>query len=144
MSESPAGEKTSLRFESYNGMSRPALFIGFPILPFAGLFLGGLIAAGLGTALLSWVWGMVFVVPFVVVLVALRVVCLIDPQYMRRVRAGLRRYRYNLMHGRALLLTPCNPKWSQFYGKRFSQQRFSTAEKSPAAGLSRGRPHHDA
>lgn len=143
MSDNPAPKKQKLMFESYNGMSRPAMFWNIPIMPMVGLLMGGLIAGVLGTALLSWIWGLVFLLPFVGSLIALRLLCSIDGQYLRRVQFACRRIRLNLKYGRPLLLTPFNPNWSKFYGKRFSQQRYVGRRESASTEVSGGRLHDD-
>ncbi|MGP5367256.1 VirB3 family type IV secretion system protein [Pseudomonas helleri] len=143
MSDSPTPIHPKLMFESYNGMSRPAMFLNIPIMPMVGLLMGGLIAGVTGTALLSWIWGLMFLFPFFAALVALRLLCSIDVQYLRRVRFALRRIRLNFKYGRPLLLTPFNPNWSKFYGKRFSQQRYARRSESTTTAVSGGRLHDD-
>jgi hypothetical protein len=105
--------------------------------------MGGIIFGVIGTALLSWIWGLVFLLPFAGALVALRLLCSIDGQYLRRVKFAFRRIRLNLKYGKPLLLTPFNPNWSQFYGKRFSQQRYVGGSESASAEVSGGRLHDD-
>lgn len=114
-----------LVFQSYNGMSRPPMFMNMPIMPMVGLLMSALIAGIAGTALLSWIWGLSFAGVFLVALVILQVICKIDPQYTRRVRLGCRRLKRNFEHGKPLLLTPYNANWSKFYGRRFAQVRYS-------------------
>ncbi|RML89679.1 VirB3 family type IV secretion system protein, partial [Pseudomonas savastanoi] len=109
-----------LTFESYNAMSRPAMFWNIPIMPMVGLLMGGLVFGVAATFLLSWVWGLVAASPFLIALIALRVVGLIDPQYLRRIRFARRRLWLSLKYGKPLLLTPFNPQWNEFYGARFS------------------------
>ena len=121
-----------LIFQSYNGMSRPPMFMNIPIMPMVGLLMAALITGIAGTALLSWKWGVSFAVVFLSVLVALQVMCKIDPQYTRRVRFGWRRLRRNFKHGKPLLLTPYNADWSKFYGRRFAQVRHSRRDDSSA------------
>jgi MFS family permease len=129
--------------ESYNGMSRPAMFAGIPIMPMVGLLMGALVGGVCATALLSWHWGLAVVLFFGTGLFALRLMCAIDAQYMRRVRFAWRRIRLNLTYGKALMLTSANPNWSQFYGQRFSQQRYASRKESDAVALPGGRPHGD-
>lgn len=126
-----------LVFESYNGMNRPAMFWGIPIMPMVVLFMGGLVLGIGGTALLSWVWGLVFVAPFLITLLALRFLCAMDGQYLRRVRFARRRIALNLRYGKPLLLTPSNPNWSRFYGQRFSQQRYASRGEDPSSEIPR-------
>lgn len=133
-----------LKFESYNGMSRPAMFWSIPIMPMVGLLMGGLVCGIAGTVLLSWVWGLIFLAPFLIALIAFRFICLIDAQYLRRVRFAVRRLTMNLKYGKPLLHTPFNPRWSEFYGARFSQTRHAAGGESAAAALSRPRAHGDA
>ena len=133
-----------LTFESYNGMSRPAMFWSIPIMPMVGLLMGGLVFGIAATTLLSWVWGLIAAAPFLIALIALRVVGLIDPQYMRRIRFGLRRLKLGLTYGKPLLLTPFNPHWSGFYGARFSQKRYAPRGESAADAVSGSRTHGDA
>jgi len=122
--------------ESYNAMSRPAMFWNIPIMPMVGLLMGGLVFGIAATTLLSWVWGLCAAAPFLVVLIALRVVGLIDPQYLRRIRFALRRFKMNRKYGKPLLLTSFNPQWSKFYGARFSQKRYALERESAADALS--------
>ena len=133
-----------LKFESYNGMSRPAMFWSIPIMPMVGLLMGGLVCGIAGTVLLSWVWGLIFLAPFLIALIAFRFICLIEAQYLRRVRFAGRRLRLNLTYGKPLLQTPFNPRWSEFYGARFSQTRHAVGGESAAVALSRPRAHGDA
>lgn len=116
-----------LKFESYNAMSRPAMYWGVPIMPLVGCFMGGLVFGMAGTALFSWIWGLIFVSIFAGILIALRLICEVDANYPRRLRRSWRRVRLNWRYGRRLLLTPFNPHWSQFYGQRFAQTRFHPA-----------------
>ncbi|WP_158713854.1 hypothetical protein [Metapseudomonas resinovorans] len=44
------------RYQTWNGMDRPANFRGVPILPFVGLLVGGLITTGL-TLAITGPWG---------------------------------------------------------------------------------------
>jgi MFS family permease len=132
-----------LKFESYNGMSRPAMFWNIPIMPMVGFLMGGLLSGIAGTVLFSWIWGLTFLAPFLIALIALRFICLIDAQYMRRVRFAVRRLTMNLKYGKPLLQTPLNPRWSAFYGERFSQTRHAVGGESAAAALSRPRTHGD-
>ncbi|WP_230848266.1 conjugal transfer protein, partial [Pseudomonas savastanoi] len=85
--------------------------------------------------------GLVAASPFLIALIALRVAGLIDPQYLRRVRFAQRRLWLNFKYGKPLLLTPFNPRWSKFYGARFSQKRYASGGESAADGLSGGRAH---
>nr|UVN17874.1 hypothetical protein pPsy0479a_00042 [Pseudomonas syringae] len=75
--------------------------------------------------------GLVAASPFLIALIALRVVGLIDPQYLRRIRFARRRLWLNLKYGKPLLLTPFNPQWNEFYGARFSHKRYAPEKKVP-------------
>lgn len=141
-----------LNFESYNAMSRPAMQWGIPIMPMVALLMGGLLSGLAGTVLLSWVWGLLGMAPFAGALATLRFICAVDAQYPRRLWWSWRRIRLNWRYGKRLLLTPYNPNWSQFYGKRFAQCRFHTAPsqevhaprgQSASAAVSRSRAHGD-
>lgn len=129
--------------ESYNAMSRPAMLAGIPIMPLVGLVMGGMISGVAATALWSWRWGLAFVLVFAAAIFALRLLCSVDAQYLRRVRFGWRRLRLNFTYGKALMLTSINPNWSQFYGQRFSKQRYAGRKESEAAGLRSGRSDGD-
>ncbi|MNC33148.1 hypothetical protein D3C75_815310 [compost metagenome] len=137
-------DKEKLVFESYNAMSRPAMHWGIPIMPMMGMVLGALFGFGVGAALISWVWGVIFAFPFLVALLALRLITSVDDRYFRRIRFALRRVRLNLTYGKQLLLTPFNPKWSHYYGRRYSQKRYAARGSSASDGVSRPRTHGDA
>jgi len=136
-------DKKRLLFDSYNAMSRPAMHWGIPIMPMIALFMGGLVSGGAAAAVFSWEWGLAFAFPFLVALLALRLITSIDDRYFRRIRFAFRRMRLNLTHGKQLLLTPFNPKWSQYYGRRFAQQRYVARGDSSSDGVSRSREHGD-
>jgi hypothetical protein len=137
-------DKEKLVFDSYNAMSRPAMHWGIPVMPMMGLVMGALFCFAAGAALISWVWGLIFAFPFLVALFALRLITSVDDRYFRRLRFGLRRLRLNMTYGKQLLLTPFNPKWSHYYGRRFSQQRYAARGPDASDGLSRSRTHGDA
>jgi O-antigen/teichoic acid export membrane protein len=132
-----------LIFPSYNGMSRPAMYWNIPIMALVGLLMCALIFGIAATALLSWVWGLIIAGLFLSALVALRFLCLIDPQYLRRVRFVLRRLKLNFTYGRPLLLTSFNPRWSEFYAERFSQTSIAARSESAGDEVSRARAHGD-
>ncbi|WP_081036964.1 VirB3 family type IV secretion system protein [Pseudomonas corrugata] len=137
-------EKKVLLYPSYNAMSRPAMFWGIPIMPLVGLFLAAVIVFVITATLLSFIWALASLLPFVVAVCGLRIMTSIDDRYVRRVRFSVHRLWLNFKHGRQLLLTPYSPLWSQYYGKRFSRQRFITGTiKSSADGVSRSRTHGD-
>lgn len=132
-----------LIFPSYNAMSRPAMYWSVPIMPLVGLLMGALIFGIAATALLSWVWGLTIAGLFLSALVALRFLCLIDAQYLRRVRFVMRRLKLNLTYGKPLLLTSFNPRWSQFYGERFSQTCIAARSEGAGDEIPRARTHGD-
>jgi uncharacterized protein (DUF58 family) len=125
-----------LTFDSYNALNRPAMFWGIPIMPMIGLLTLGLLSAGIAATLLPWWWGVVFAFPFAAALTALRFITSIDNRFLRRLWFMARRLRRNWKYGRQLLLTPVNPNWNKFYGKRFARQRYAARGKSTSAGLS--------
>lgn len=132
-----AGNKRlqEMRFESFNGMSRPAMWWSIPIMPLVGLLMAALITGIAGTVLLSWIWGLIFAVPFLCSIVALRFICLVDHNYLRRIKFGWRRIKLNRTYGRPLLLTTINPSWSKDYAQRFSQQRYASRNEGSAAAI---------
>jgi len=132
-----------LIFPSYNGMSRPAMHWNVPIMPLVALLMGALIFGVAATALLSWVWGLTIAGLFLLALVVLRFICLIDAQYLRRVRFAMRRLKLNFTYGKPLLLTSFNPRWSKFYGERFSQTRIAAGSESAGDEVPRTRAHVD-
>ncbi|WP_080593291.1 VirB3 family type IV secretion system protein [Pseudomonas fluorescens] len=136
-----SSKKEKLIFESYNAMSRPAMYWGIPIMPMLGLLMGAVLSFIVGMATLSWVWGLVFAFPFVVGLLALRLITSVDDRYFRRVRFALRRLLLNLKHGKRLLLTSFNPKWSQYYGRRFAEKRYLSGRVRAANEIPRSRKH---
>lgn len=135
-------EKKEL-YESYNAMSRPAMFAEIPIMPLVGFLLAGLIAFALGTAFITWVWGLVLATPFFTALLALRLMSIKDPRYMTRVWFAIIRIRLNMKYGKHLLLTSYNPKWSQYYGRRFSQKRYVCGGNGASDEVSRPSEYGD-
>lgn len=120
-----------LVFESYNGMNRPAMFWGIPIMPMIVLLMSGLTLGVAGTALLSWIWGLVFVAPFLITLLALRFLCAMDGQYLRRVRFARRRIALNLKYGKPLLLTLRIPIGAGSMATAFHNNVMPVGEKIP-------------
>ncbi|MDP4987942.1 MAG: VirB3 family type IV secretion system protein [Porticoccaceae bacterium] len=116
-------------FPSYNAMSRPAMWWGMPIMPMIGLFLSGILSFVITALVLSFIWGVVIALPFLVALCALRLMTAIDDRYIRRMWFALRRLRLNRKYGKQLLLTPINSMWTKYYAARFSQQRFITGSQ---------------
>ncbi|WP_375122158.1 VirB3 family type IV secretion system protein [Pseudomonas sp. LW8] len=132
-----------LIFESYNAMSRPAKYWGIPIMPLLGLLMATAVSFIVGMVILSWIWGLVFAFPFVVAMIALRLISSIDDRYFRRVRFAIRRIRLNFKYGKRLLLTSFNPKWSQYYARRFAEKRYVSGGFRPSNAISRTRKHGD-
>ncbi|MNP17866.1 hypothetical protein D3C76_1103120 [compost metagenome] len=108
------------RFKTWNGMDRPANFMGVPVFPFIGLSVGGLITSVLGMAIFAWWVGLLLAVPFLLVGCAFCFVSALDDRYTRRVVFATRRILLSMRFGKGLIVAPQNPQWSQFYGKRFA------------------------
>lgn len=113
-----------LEFESYNGMSRVPLYWGVPVFPLLLCFVGTLLSAGVGITLFG-VWGGLLTLFFIIPGIALRIVCEKDDKYMRRLGFMVRRLRLNMKYGKSLFVSPQNPKWSSYYGRRYAKVRFS-------------------
>lgn len=120
-------EAKQLEFDIYNGMSRVPLFWGVPIFPLLLCFVSTLVF-GMGGFSVFGVWGSLLALPFILVGIALRIVCEKDDKYLRRLHFMLRRLRLNFRFGQSLFVTPQNPKWSQYYGRRYAKVRFSRGE----------------
>lgn len=106
-------------FTTFNGMSRPAQYWGVPIFPFAGVALASLIVGGVGIFLFSW-WGLGGLLPGGSALLAMRFMCNHDGKALSRLGYVRRRWKLNASTGKSLFLSPYNPKWSAFYGKRYA------------------------
>ncbi|MEA9446199.1 VirB3 family type IV secretion system protein [Candidatus Fukatsuia symbiotica] len=117
-------EAEHLEFDSHNGMSRIPLFWGVPIFPLLLCFVGTLVFGVSGFSAFGG-WGGLLALPFLLVGIALRIVCEKDDKYLRRLHFMLRRLRLNRRFGKSLFVTPQNPKWSQYYGRRYAKVRFS-------------------
>lgn len=116
-------EDEDLSFESYNAMGRTASYAGVPQFVLLGIFGIGLVLTGLSCSLFGWYGLLALIIP-VTLFVVVRIVCETDSRFLTRLGFMLRRYARNRVYGRALLITPCNPRWNQFYGKRIAQERF--------------------
>lgn len=136
------GKKLSLR--TWNGRNRPALFWGVPIMPFIGLLAGVFVSFGLGALAFSWWMGALLALPFLLLMFAFYFVSALDDRYSRRVVFAIRRLLLNLQYGKGLMLAPQNPKWSQFYGKRFAIGRHVSRGNDPDSGVPRSRAYGDA
>ncbi|WP_324729581.1 VirB3 family type IV secretion system protein [Pseudomonas chlororaphis] len=137
-------DKKKLVFDSYNAMARPAKHWGIPIMPFLGLLMGGVVFGGLATFLLSWKWGLGVVLLFAGALVGLRMITAVDDRYLNRIWFAIRRLLLNLKYGKQLLLTPYNPRWSHYYGRRFSQKRYVGRGNGSSDAISRSSKYGDA
>lgn len=115
-------EKEKLSFDSYNGMSRVAMFWGVPIFPLLFCFVGILFFGVIGFTLFG-MWGGVLISPFIILVIFIRIVCEKDDKYLRRILFMVKRLFLNRKYGKNLLLTPQNPRWSLYYGRRFAQKR---------------------
>lgn len=124
------------RYKTWNGMDRPANFRGVPIMPLVGLLVGGLFTTGLTLAILG-PWGGLAIVPFLLIAFAFYFVSSIDDRFMRRVVFATRRFMLSTRFGKGLIVTPQNPRWSHFYGKRFALCRHVTRGDDTADGASR-------
>ncbi|MCY1271829.1 hypothetical protein D9M68_356030 [compost metagenome] len=130
-------DEKKLLFKTWNGMDRPAMWQGVPIMPFIGLLMGALFAFGFGAAVFAWWIGLVFALPFLFVMCAFYYVSALDDRYSRRVAFAIRRIALNLRFGKGLMLTPQNPKWSRYYGKRFAIGRHVSRGIDPDTRVSR-------
>ncbi|PCM96093.1 conjugal transfer protein [Pseudomonas aeruginosa] len=126
-----------LLFPSYNAMSRPATFLGVPILPFVGIAVALLVVGTVGFLLFPWWGALLLASPLFLALVGFSVVSSFDARYMRRIVYAMRRFSLNLRYGRGVCLTPINPLWSVFYGKRFAQRRHAGGSFGSADEISR-------
>ncbi|MCY1440688.1 hypothetical protein D9M71_569720 [compost metagenome] len=125
------------RYRTWNGMDRPANFHGIPIMPFVGLLVGCLFTSGLGMAIFSFWVGALLAIPFLVIAFAFYFVSSLDDRFMRRVVFATRRLLLSMRFGKGLIVTPQNPKWSHFYGKRFALCRHVSRGVGSSDGASR-------
>lgn len=116
-------EDQDLSFDSYNAMGRTASYAGVPQFVLLGIIAIGIIVTGLSCTFFSW-YGLIALVIPVTLFVVVRIVCETDSRFLTRLSFMLRRYIRNMVYGRALLITPCNPRWKNFYGRRIAQERF--------------------
>lgn len=130
-------------YESYNAMSRPAMWANIPIMPLIGFLMVGLVSLGTGTVFLGLVWGTVISLPSFAALLALRIMTSVDDRYLNRVWFGFRRIILNIKYGKHLLLTSLNPMWSRYYGRRFSQKRVAAGAHGATDGIPRSPEHGD-
>lgn len=116
-------EDEKLSFNSYNAMGRTASYWGIPQFVLLGIMAIGIVIAAISCALFSWFGLFSLIIP-VTMLIVVRIICETDSRFLTRLRFMLRRYIRNMIYGRALLITPCNPRWKNFYGRRIAQERF--------------------
>ncbi|HCA7081280.1 TPA: hypothetical protein MX214_004482 [Citrobacter sedlakii] len=120
-------EEEDLSFDSYNAMGRTASYAGVPQFVLLGIIGFGIAVTGLSCTLFDW-FGLIALVIPVTMFVVVRIVCETDSRFLTRLRFMLGRYVRNMVYGRALLITPCNPRWNTFYGRRIAQERFITGK----------------
>ncbi len=118
-------KEDDLSFDSYNAMGRTASYQGIPQFVLLGIIFLGIIITAISCSIFSWYGLFALLVP-ITLLVIVRIVCETDSRFLTRFRFILKRYIRNMFYGRALLITPCNSKWEQFYGRRIAQKRFIT------------------
>lgn len=128
-----------LIFDSYNARSRPAVYLGVPIFPLLFLTFGGVAFGILSGVLFGWIFGGIVVGIFAGLILALRLITAVDDRYIRRVLFGIRRIKWNLLHGRKLMITPYNPNWRRSYAKRFAIQRYANRINGGSDEVSRPR-----
>lgn len=120
-------DKEDLSFESYNAMGRTATYAGVPQFVLLGIVFVGIIITGISCSLFGW-YGLIALIIPVTLFTVVRIICESDSRFLTRLRFMLGRYIRNMVYGRALLITPCNPRWNQFYGRRIAQKRFITGK----------------
>lgn len=120
-------EDKEFSFESYNAMGRTATYAGVPQFVLLGIVFLGIIITGISCTIFDWLGLIALIIP-VTLFTVVRIVCESDSRFLTRLQFMLRRYIRNMVYGKALLITPCNPKWDQFYGRRIAQKRFITRD----------------
>ncbi|MBW3154198.1 VirB3 family type IV secretion system protein, partial [Salmonella enterica subsp. enterica serovar Javiana] len=98
-------ESEILKFETYKAMSRVPNFAGVPVFALLFLSIGGVIGTFLSVYFWGW-WGLLVALPFVLIILGLRILCERDDKAFRRLRFILRRRKMNRKYGRHLLITP--------------------------------------
>ncbi|APV28425.1 hypothetical protein E2Y33_23350 [Salmonella enterica] len=121
-------EKTeTLKYDTHNAMGRVAMYWGIPVFPLIFLLMGVAISFFVGIYLWGW-WGIATPSPFIIALLALRIITERDDKAMRRFFFTRRRKRMNRKFGRHLLITPRNPKWRETNERRAIKKRILTGE----------------
>lgn len=118
-------KEQDLSFDSYNAMGRTASYAGVPQFVLLGIIGLGVFLTGLSCVFFDW-YGLIALIIPVTIFVVVRIICESDSRFLTRLMFMLRRYMRNMVYGRALLITPCNPRWTNFYGRRIAQERFIT------------------
>jgi type IV secretory pathway VirB3-like protein len=116
-------EEKELSFDSYNAMGRTATYAGVPQFVLLGIIFLGIIITAIACTLFSWYGLLALFIP-VILFTVVRIACESDSRFLTRLRFMLGRYIRNMIYGRALLITPYNPRWEQFYGRRIAEKRF--------------------
>lgn len=129
-------EEDEYVFDSYNAMGRTASYQGVPQFVILGILVFGIVLTGICCVLFSW-YGLIAIIVPMILFVVVRIVCESDSRFLTRLRFMLRRYIRNMIFGRSLLITPYNPRWNQFYGRRIAQKRYLTGNESSVDELSR-------
>nr|WP_237747342.1 VirB3 family type IV secretion system protein [Salmonella enterica] len=113
-------------------MSRVPNFAGVPVFALLFLSIGGVIGTFLSVYFWGW-WGLLVALPFVLIILGLRIICERDDKAFRRLRFILRRRKMNRKYGRHLLITPpksslerkiCKTSYQETYSRRRVMQRF--------------------
>ncbi|CEF32331.1 hypothetical protein HZS38_04775 [Xenorhabdus nematophila] len=94
-----------------------------------GIIFLGIIITGISCSVFSW-YGLIALIIPATLFIVVRIMCESDSRFLTRLRFMLGRYLRNMVYGRALLITPCNPRWNQFYGRRIAQKRFISRDQS--------------
>ena len=129
-------EEEELSFDSYNAMGRTASYAGVPQFVILGIIVFAIVITGLSCLIFGW-FGLVALIIPAAIFIIVRIICETDSRFLTRLRFMLRRYFRNLIYGRALLITPTNSRWKQFYGRRIAQERFIAREPGSVDELPR-------
>lgn len=116
-------DNEDLSFDSYNAMGRTATYAGVPQFVLLGIMAAGILITVVSCVIFSW-YGLISLIIPVSVFAVVRIVCETDSRFINRLLAMLRRYIRNMAYGKSLLITPVNPKWQDYYGRRIAQERF--------------------
>jgi len=125
-----------LSFDSYNAMGRTASYAGVPQFVILGIVVFAILFTGLSCFIFGW-FGLIAIVVPVAMFFIVRIICETDSRFLTRLGFMLRRYIRNMVFGRAQLITPYNPRWNQFYGRRIAQERYITRKSGSVDELPR-------